>query len=102
MPSALAAFRLMNSSTFVTSWTGRSDRLFALEDPSGIDAGAPVRLREIASVAHQAARNGEVARLGDRRHGIANSQRSKLLAAVGEVGVGGEDESRRPQLRDGL
>ena len=35
MPSALAALRFRNSSTFVLCWTGRSAG-FALENPAGI------------------------------------------------------------------
>src|SRR5919107_1926994 len=35
--------------------------LLTIEDPSGIDAGATMRLRKIASIAHQPARNREVA-----------------------------------------
>ena len=63
--------------------------------------GLPVRLAEIAAVAHQPAGEREVARLRDRRHLVAHGERGKLLAAVGEVGIGAEDQSAGAALARG-
>ena len=68
-------------------------RLLALQDAAGMAPGLPVRLAEIAAIAHQPAGEREVARLGDRRHLVADGERGELLAAVGEVGIGAEDQS---------
>jgi nitrogen fixation/metabolism regulation signal transduction histidine kinase len=58
----------------------------------------PVRLDEVASVAHQAAGQTEVAKLVDRGHRVANSQRSKLFTMGAEEAIGGDHEPIGPQL----
>ena len=45
-PSALAVLRLMTSSNLVGACTGRSARLFTLEDTIDVDCGAPVLVDE--------------------------------------------------------
>ena len=54
--------------------------LFALEDAAGIDACLPIRVRDAASVANQAARGSEFVQLIDRRHRVACGQSGELLA----------------------
>ena len=56
-------------------------RLFALENPAGIDANLTIRVRNAAAVAHQAAGRGELAKLEDRRHRMAHRQCGELFAA---------------------
>src|SRR5829696_5349332 len=73
-------------------------RRLALQYASGINASLTVGLHKTASVAHQAAGNREVARLVDRRHSVADSQRGQPLTAIGEEGIRGEHEPVRPQL----
>ena len=68
------------------------------EDPSDIDARLTVRLREVASVAHQSTSHGKIAGLGDCRDGVALRESRKLMAAVCEIGVGGEYQPARPKL----
>jgi hypothetical protein len=45
--------RLMISSTFVDCCTGKSARLFALENPADIDTGPMIRVPDAAAVTHQ-------------------------------------------------
>ena len=47
--------------------------LLALENPAGVDAGLTVRIRKAGSVAHQAASRGELAKLVDRGHRVADA-----------------------------
>src|SRR4029453_18130227 len=70
-------------------------RLLALEYPSGIDAGAPMRLRKIPPIAHQAARVGEVPGLGNRGHAIFGGKLGQQSTAKRKIRVRGEDESTR-------
>ena len=74
MPSALAVLRLMNSSTFEDCCDWQVSRLLALENPAGIDAGLPERIRITASVADQAPGRGELAKLVDRGHRVTDRQ----------------------------
>lgn len=51
-------------------------RLFPLEYSAGVDADLTGRFREAASIAHQAAGHGELAKLGNRGHRMAERQRA--------------------------
>jgi|SRR6516162_8029025 len=53
MPSALAALRFRNSSTFVLCWTGRSAG-FALENPAGIYSDEAMSICNARPAVHQA------------------------------------------------
>src|SRR5262249_2407370 len=54
-PRALAVFRLMTSSTLGGLMNWKIGRLLALENAAGVYPEQTVRLREIASVAHETA-----------------------------------------------
>jgi hypothetical protein len=72
--------------------------LFALEDAGSIDAGLPVRVPDIATVAHQAAGCREIAHGMDSRHSMLERQSGKLLCATIEKYVGGDDEPANLKL----
>jgi len=57
-------------------------RLGALDSSSGIDASLTVRLRETASVTHQAACGREVPRLVDSGHRVADSSHCQRSAST--------------------
>ena len=65
---------------------------FALEDAAGIDACQPVRVRDAASVANQAAGGSEFVKLIDRRHRVAYGQSGKLLAPRVEERIAADHE----------
>ena len=75
--------------------------LLAIEYPSGINASATMRLREISSVAHQASCDWEVTRLGDCGHAVSQGERGKLPTAKRKVRIRGEDKSARRFLSSG-
>src|SRR4249920_1937695 len=72
-----------------------------MKNPSGIDAGAAMRLGEISSVAHQASCSREITRLGDCGHAVSLGERGKLPTAKCKVRVRGKDESARRYLSHG-
>jgi hypothetical protein len=76
-------------------------RLLALENPAGVDADLTERIRNTASVAHQAAGGGELAILGDRGHRVADSQCSKLFALIVEECIRTDHEPAGSQLGQG-
>src|SRR5262245_47539988 len=57
-------------------------RLLALENPPGVDADLTERISKTASIAHQAADCGELAKLIDRGHRMTESQRGELFASA--------------------
>src|SRR6266852_3880581 len=71
---------------------GQIDGLLALENPAGVDACLAVRLRNAAAIAHQAAGDGEVARLKDRRGRVAEGQVDKPFTPADEERVGTDHE----------
>ena len=73
-------------------------RLFALENPAGIDAGQAVCVRNVRSVAQQTSGRGELAPLVDRRHRVAERQRGELFAPAREECIGADHEPARSQL----
>src|SRR5215204_3248692 len=77
-PSALAVLRLRISSTFVDCTTGRSAGFSPLRIRPGVDADLTVGVRKAASVANQAAGCGELAKLVDRGHRMAERQCAEL------------------------
>src|SRR5690348_5030831 len=66
--------------------------LLALEDLSGIDPRAPMRLREVSPIAHQSAREGKVAGLGNCGSAIFRGELGQLPAAECKIGIRGKDE----------
>src|SRR5262249_42880330 len=77
---------------------GQITRLFALENFADVNADQTIVFRLIASVAHQPAGCDELAILEDRRHRVANAQRSKLLAPASEQCSRSDDEPAYSQL----
>src|SRR6266481_2709035 len=73
-------------------------RLLALENPAGVDACHAVRVRNAASVAHQAAGRGELAILVDRGHRVADRQGGEVSALGVEECIGADDERAGPKL----
>ena len=97
-PSALAVLRLMISSTLVGLLHRQVGRLLALEDAAGVDADQTVRLRNAASVAHQAAGRGELAILVDRGHRVAERQCGELFAPADEERRRRRSRARQPAV----
>ena len=54
-PSALADLRLINNSTFVPCWTGRSRGFSPLRIRAAYTTGRTVSVEEIGAIAHQTA-----------------------------------------------
>src|SRR5262245_62852941 len=61
-------------------------RLLAFENPPSVDAGLTIRVRNTASVAHQAAGRGEFAKLVDRRHRVAERECGELAGSGDKEG----------------
>ena len=98
-PSALAAFRLITSSTFVDCWTGRSG-LLTFENAADIDAREAITGRKANSVAHQATSGDKLAHFRNCRKRMACRECAKLngVAMATKQWFATEDESPRLQL----
>src|SRR5215510_9961645 len=72
--------------------------LLSLENPAGIDADLTGRLRKAAAIAHEAAGDGKLTKLGDRRHGVTGCQRPELFVPADEECVGSDHERAGSQL----
>src|SRR5262245_4860432 len=72
--------------------------LFSLENPARIDSDLTGRLRKVAAIAHKAAGDGKLAKLGDRRHSVAGCQRAELFGPADEKCVGSNHERANLQL----
>src|SRR5262245_6161904 len=80
---------------------GQITRLFSLENSADVSADQTIKVRLIASVAHQTAARGELAILEDRRHRMASAQSSKLFAPANEKTPWPDDETACSQLDQG-
>src|SRR5665811_1245996 len=72
--------------------------LLALEDTAGIDANPTERIRKTASVAHQAASLGELAKMVDRGYRVADRQYGELFKPATEECIAANHEPARSQL----
>src|SRR5215471_13784460 len=98
MPSALAVFRLITSSTLVDCCTGKSA---GLSPSAGIDPGQAVRVVNAASIADRPAGRDEFAEFVNCWHGVAHGQRSELLAAAREEWIGADCQRSYSQAHQG-
>ena len=57
-------------------------RLLALENPADIDAGLPMRVRNVRSVAHQTTGFGKLSQGIKRRHPMVGGQRDEVYATI--------------------
>src|SRR5262249_53622492 len=73
-------------------------RLIALENPASIIAGQAVRFRRAPSVAQQTSSHDELPTVIDRRHSVADRQRSELFASACKKWFRGDHEPARSQL----
>ena len=87
----------MTNSNLVDCYNRQVGRLLALENAAGVDAEPGDSVREIGSVAHQAASRRELAILVDRRHRVADGERGKLFALAVEEWIAADHEPAGPQ-----
>src|SRR5262245_14561461 len=73
-------------------------RLLSLENPAGVDTDLTGRLRKAAAVAHKAAGDGKLTKLGHRRHSVTGRQRPELFSPADEECVGSDHERTCWQL----
>src|SRR5207302_3087490 len=79
---------------------GQVGRLGAVQNTRGVNAGLPVHVGDVRTVAHQAAGHRELAERVGRRKRVARGQRHDLLAAAGEEWIGGYEERVGAHLLD--
>src|SRR4029453_10012349 len=72
-------------------------RIFALENPAGINAGHAVAVQKVRSVAHQTASRGKAPPLSDRWYGVANRQGGQLVEAAKEDRAAADQEAAHSQ-----
>ena len=76
-------------------------RLFALENPPGIDAGLAIGVGMAVSVAHQAAGHDILAQGIDRRQRMASRQRDELFPLREHEGAGADEQRADAALDQG-
>ena len=92
-PSALADLRLINNSTFVPCWTGRSRGFSPLRIRSSVHTGLTVSVEEIRAIAHQTAGRDELTGREDCRHRVADGQCCELLLLTDKKWIAANHES---------
>src|SRR5262245_64965688 len=63
---------------------GQIGRLLALKNPTGVEGGLTIGIREARAIASQAAGSGKLTSFIDRRNGMARCQRNDLIALAAE------------------
>src|SRR5436309_1895431 len=80
----LGSFQVDNQLNFRDLLDWQVGRLLARENPAGVDAGLPEGFRKTASVAHQTASRGELAKLIDSGYRVTDRQRAELFELATE------------------
>src|SRR5262249_35710672 len=79
-------------------YNGQIGRLFALENPTGVESGLTIGIREARAVAREAAGRGKLTSFIDRRNGITCCQRHDLIALAAEGWVRADQQCSGARL----
>ena len=92
IPSALAVFKLITSSTFTALPDWQVPWLFAFQYPTGVDACMSKRLADACAVAHKTASIYELTQWIDCRQVIVGCQCDDLFSVIKEQLIGSKSK----------